>query len=42
MVGVDTYNPMRWVMVKKTIDRYESMFAELPAEVAQRVRYVNA
>ncbi|HKK05101.1 MAG TPA: amidohydrolase family protein [Gammaproteobacteria bacterium] len=42
MLGVDTYKPMRWVMIKETIDWYESMFAELPPEAAQRIRYDNA
>lgn len=42
MLGVDTYTPQRWVEIDETLEWYEEMFALLPDDVANRIRYQNA
>jgi len=42
MLGVDTYTPLRWLQVQEVMDWYRRMFAALPPEVAEKIRYKNA
>lgn len=42
MLGVDTYIPSRWERINHTLAWYERMFAALPKEVANNIRYHNA
>lgn len=42
MFGVDTYTPERWDRIQDTLAWYERLFANLPGEVADRIRYHNA
>jgi len=42
MLGVDPYTPETWLEMKKVMNWYDSMFDELPPEVAEKIRYKNA
>jgi len=42
LLGVDTYTPQRWLQIQETIAWYESLFAALPPQIAEKIRYQNA
>jgi predicted TIM-barrel fold metal-dependent hydrolase len=42
LLGIDTYTPQRWLQIQETLAWYEGLFAALPNEVAEKIRYQNA
>jgi len=42
MLGVDTYEPQRWLMIKSVIHWQRQFLAALPDEVARKIAFENA